>query len=88
MTDPSKPKSEAEYWNRLVQAQHQYAQSLASLDSLLFESPATNPLPIERQLIEEVAMVRRVAYSRYRKVLYELSERLRESLPNEHCTFD
>ena len=33
-------------------------------------------------------MVRRVAYSRYREVLYELSERLRESLPNEHWTFD
>ena len=37
MTDPSNPKSEAEYWNRLVQAQHQYAQSLATLDILLFE---------------------------------------------------
>jgi hypothetical protein len=79
MTDPSNPKSEAEVWNELVQAQRKYAQSLASLDSLIFESPATNPLPLQRQLIEEVAMVRRAAYSRYREAMHELSERLRKS---------
>lgn len=88
MTDPSNLKSEAEFWNELVQAQHKYAQSLATLDSLLFESPATNPVRLERQLIQEVAMVRRVAYSRYRAVMNELSERLRKSLPNENCALD
>ena len=81
MTDPSNPKSEAEFWNEVVQAQHKYAQSLATLDSLLLESPATNPVSLERQLIEEVATVRRVAYSRYRAAMNELSERLRKSLP-------
>jgi hypothetical protein len=72
-----KPQSEPELWNELVQAQQGYAQSLASLDEMIFGDTPSGSLSLGQRLIEDGARVRRAAYARYRQAMDELTEYLR-----------
>jgi len=73
----AKEKSEGELWNELMQAQQHYAQSLARLDALIFDSP-TGAVPLVSRLLEETADTRRMAYARYRRAMDEFHGYLRK----------
>jgi len=74
---PFDTKAEVDLWNALIQAQQSYAQSLASLDALVFDDTDRDPPSLERQLIEEAAKVRRAAYIRYQQAMGQMSGYLR-----------
>jgi hypothetical protein len=67
-------KTESELWQELIQSQEAYAQSLARLDELALDVDTTHGVLVERDLIEEAAELRRVAYAKYRQAMGELAE--------------
>lgn len=71
-TEPT-AKAETELWQILIQRKEAYAQSLARLDELVLDIDAMRGAPPERQLVEEVAELRRVTYAEYRKAMDELA---------------
>ena len=66
-------RAEVDLWNALIRAQQSYAQSLASLDALVFDDTGSDRPSLERHLIEEAAQVRRAAYIRYKQAMGQMS---------------
>jgi len=63
--------TKAELWNALIEAQQDYAYSLASLDALVFDNAASKPSFAEQDPFEEAAKARQSAYARYRRAMDE-----------------
>jgi len=61
-----------------MRAKQNYTQSLASLDALVLDSTNSTSLPPERCLVEEIAQLRRLAYTKYRQAMDDLTEYLRK----------
>jgi hypothetical protein len=75
--EPADEKAEVELWKALIQAQESYAQSLTSLDTLVFDNTDSRLLPTERSRLQEAAQIRMEAYTRYRQAMDNLSASFR-----------